>query len=127
MQPRGVVGQLAAAVPEERDIRQQRVGRRLAALENSREGECQLEERDAVQPAKIDRAHFAIVVELQGRGHVGRLAQRHPDGADPLADRPLAPPALPRLGHQSVEDFAPLEDLGVLTAGRHAPGAWDGQ
>src|SRR5437667_426090 len=104
------------AAAEERDLRQERVRCALAALEHPGEGQRQLEECHAIQPAKIDRAHLTIVVELEGRGDVGRLTQGHADGADPLADRQLAPPPLAGLRQHAVEDLSPLEDLRVLSA-----------
>jgi hypothetical protein len=103
VQPRRVVGDPAVAVSRVGDFADERLRRFPAALEHAREGERALEERHAVEPRQVDGANLAIVVELERPVDVRRSAKRHPDRADAVADRPLAPPALTRLGQQAVE------------------------
>src|SRR5437773_9807585 len=107
VQPRHIVGEPAAPVPGEGDLRQQRLASAPTAPQPSREGERAFQERDAVQAAEVDRADLAILVELERRGDVRRLPEGHADGADAFADRQLAPGASCRSANASAPSAWP--------------------
>src|SRR5437870_4234900 len=121
VQPRHIVGEPAAPVPGEGDLRQQRLGCAPTAPQHSREGERAFQERDAVQAAEVDRADLAILVELERRGDVRRLPEGHADGADAFADRQLAPGALAPQHQQLLERLLSCEDVRISVARRSMP------
>src|SRR4030095_8030875 len=96
-------GYPAVAIPGIGDFGQERLRRPHAALEHAREGERALEERDAVEPAQVDGADLAVVVELERPIDVRRSPERHADRAHSRADRLLAPAALARLRQEVFE------------------------
>src|SRR2546428_667074 len=93
---------------------------RAAAPKLARERERALKERDTVEATEVDRADLAILVELQRAVDVRRVAERHADGAGPLADRLLGPPVFARLRHEPVERLPAGDDVCVVLTPRHA-------
>src|SRR5439155_3297192 len=95
------------------------------APQHSCEGERAFKERDAVEASEVDRADLAILVELERSGDVRRLPECHADGADPFADRQLAPPALAAQDQQPLERLLPGEDVRLAVAPRRGIRARD--
>src|SRR4029450_6555753 len=75
-----------------------------------------LEERDAVEPAQVDGADLAIVVELERPVDVRRPPERHADRAHARTHRPLAPPALARLRQEAFKRLLARDDARLSRA-----------